>query len=159
MANLTVRRAEPIPAPREYDPFKMMRELIRWDPYSEMVPSFASEPTMFQPAFEVKETKEGFLFKADLPGVKESDVEISLTGNRLTIGGKRETEKTEKTDTFYAFERAYGSFSRSFTLPEGADLEHVKAELREGVLTVQLTKLPEAQTKKIALRPAEKGKA
>ena len=106
----------------------------------------------------MKETRDGYVFKADLPGVKESDVEITMTAGRLTITGKRESEQREKTDTWYAYERAYGSFTRTFTLPEGADIDHVKAELTNGVLSIQFPKLPEAQTKKISLKP-EKGKA
>ena len=161
MANLTVRR-EPGALPavaREYEPFRMMRELLRWDPFVEMAPLIPiAEEQIFAPPFDVKETKDGYVFKADVPGVKENDLEITLTGNRLTIGGKRETETKEKTDTYYAFERSYGTFTRSFTLPEGADTEHVKAELAQGILTVQLPKLPTAQTRKISLK-AEKGKA
>jgi HSP20 family protein len=70
----------------------------------------------FVPDFEVKETKEGFVFKADVPGIKEKDLEITMTGNRLTISGKREAEMEERSDTYYACERSYGSFTRAFTL-------------------------------------------
>ena len=59
------------------------------------------------------------------PGVKESDLDISLTGNRLTISGRRQEEKSEEGEHFYAYERSYGSFSRSFTLPEGIETEHL----------------------------------
>lgn len=81
---------------------------------------FGEEPG-FSAAFEVKETKEAFIFKADLPGIKAEDLDVVLTQNRLTIRGKREAEKSEKGETFYTFERSYGSFARSFTLPEGVD--------------------------------------
>jgi HSP20 family protein len=134
--------------------------MIRWDPFAEMLPATgtAFEPMTFQPAFEVKETKEGYLFKADLPGVKENDVDITVTGNRLTVGGKRESEAQTKGETFYAYERSFGSFTRTFTLPEGADTEHIRAELKDGVLTLQLPKTPETQPKRIELK-TEKGKA
>ncbi|MGZ3443158.1 MAG: Hsp20/alpha crystallin family protein, partial [Polyangia bacterium] len=70
-------------ARREWEPSSWARELLRWDPFREMLPSFAvAEPT-FNPAFEIKETKEGYMFKADLPGVVEKDIEITRTGNRL----------------------------------------------------------------------------
>ncbi len=124
-----------------------------------MLPSyFAGEERAltFSPAFEVKETRDGFLFKADLPGVKQEEVEITCVGNRLNVRGKREAEREEKGDTYYAYERSYGSFSRSFTLPAGADLEHVKAELKDGVLTIALPKKPEMQPRKISIQ-AEKG--
>jgi HSP20 family protein len=92
------------------------------------------------------------MFHADLPGVKEQDLEVTLTGNRLTIAGKREAEREEKTDTYYACERSYGSFSRSFTLPDGADGEHLRAELKDGVLAVAVPKKPEVQPKKVQVR-------
>ena len=69
----------------------------------------------------MKETKDAYVFRADLPGVKDEDLEISLTGNRLTVSGHREQEKREQSETYYATERAYGSFSRTFTLPDGTD--------------------------------------
>ena len=106
----------------------------------------------FSPAFEVKETKESYIFKADLPGVNESDIDITRTGNRLTVGGKREAEKEEQTDTFYTYERTYGSLTRSFTLPDGIDSDHISADLKAGVLTLIVPKTPEAQPKKIGLR-------
>jgi len=110
------------------------------------------ETGAFVPTFDVKETKDSFVFRADLPGVKDSDVDISLTGNRLTISGRRQEENKEEGEQFYAYERSYGSFSRSFTLPEGIDAEHVQADLKDGVLTVVLPKKPEVQPKRIALK-------
>lgn len=80
---------------------------------------------------------------------------MTMTGNRLTISGKREEEKEERGDTYYACERTYGSFSRAFTLPEGADMEHVQADLKASVLTIAVPKKPEVQPKKVAVK-AEK---
>jgi HSP20 family protein len=138
-----------------WDPFRMMREMLRWDPFREMAP-MAPMPGAFAerdwvPAFEVRENKDGYVFKADLPGIKQEDIEVSLTGNRLTIAGKREHEKETKDDTFYTYERSYGSFSRAFTLPDGIDTEHLKSELKDGVLTIAVPKKPEAQAKKIPI--------
>jgi HSP20 family protein len=162
MANISVRKENDQKAPlaptREphWDPFRMMRELMNWDPFREMAP-FARQPvSTFVPAFEVKETKDAYLFKADLPGVKESDVEITMTGNRLQISGKRESEKEEKNDTYYTYERSYGDFTRAFTLPDGIDEGGVLADLKDGVLTVSVKKLPEAQPKKITIQTAAK---
>lgn len=87
-----------------------------------------------------------------MPGVKESDLELSLTGNRLTISGKREEEKKEQDERWYAYERSYGSFSRTFTLPQGVDSERVGAELKDGVLRVSIPKKPEMKPKKIELK-------
>jgi HSP20 family protein len=97
----------------------------------------------------VKETKDAFIFKADLPGVDEKDLEVTLTGDRMVVSGKRESEKREESDRFYAYERSFGSFSRAFTLPEGVDGEHVQAELKNGVLTLTLAKRPEVQPRRI----------
>lgn len=84
--------------------------------------------------------------------MKEGDIEVTVTGNRLTITGHRSEETEEKTETYFSRERKYGSFSRSYTLPEGADLEHVHADLKAGVLTVAVPKLPEVQPRKIAVK-------
>lgn len=138
------------PLAREWDPFRAMRELLRWEPFAEMAPSFRSlEGAAFAPDFEVKETKDAFVFTADVPGVKEGDLDIRLTENRLSISGSRESEKTEKGDQFYATERSYGSFTRSFTLPEGVQADKIGADLKGGVLTLVVPKKPEAQPKKI----------
>jgi HSP20 family protein len=134
-----------------WDPFRAMRDLMRWDPFREMVPMLGSGERAWAPAFEVRENKDGYVFTADLPGVKREDIEVSLSGNRLSISGKRESQKETKEDTYFAFERAYGSFTRSFTLPEGVDTEHVKSELKDGVLTLALPKKPEAQAKRIPI--------
>jgi HSP20 family protein len=139
----------------EIDPFAWARQLLRWDPFRTISPT-TYEPATFAPAFEVKESKESYLLRADVPGVKEQDLDVSLVGNRLTVSGKRESEKEEHNDTFYTCERSYGSFMRTFTLPDGIDAEHVKAELKEGVLTIAVPKLPEAQPKKIAISRTEK---
>lgn len=135
----------------EWDPARMMRQFFGWDPFKEMAPLARGEST-FSPAFEVKESKEGYVFKADVPGVKESDVEITVTGNRLTISGKREAEKQERTDTYYTFERSFGSFARSFTMPPDADLSGTHAELKDGVLTLQVQRRPDLQPKKVPIR-------
>jgi HSP20 family protein len=136
-----------------WEPMRFARDFLGWDPFREMSP-FAAQPAGFMPSFEIKETKDEYNFKADVPGVRENDLEVSMTGNRLTISGKREAEKEEKTDTFYTYERSYGDFTRSFTLPDGVDANSVHADLKDGVLTVVLKKTAEAQTKKIAVKTA-----
>jgi HSP20 family protein len=158
MANITVRRDNeskmlaPLPIwEQRYEPFRMMRELMGWDPFREMTAFPLTASTNFVPAFEVKETREGYTFKADVPGVREQDIDVTITGNRLTISGKRESDKVEQSDTYYAAERNYGSFFRTFTLPDGIDTNSVHAELREGVLNLAVRKMPEALPKHIAI--------
>src|SRR5207245_3094631 len=117
------------------------------------------EAARFTPDFEIKETKDGFVFKADLPGIKEKDLEVTMTGNRLTISGTRQAEKEESTDTYYACERSYGSFTRAFTLPEGTDGgNHIRAELNDGVLTLLLPKKPELKPRRIDVKVGDKPK-
>jgi HSP20 family protein len=143
-----------------WDPFRLMRDMLRWDPFREMAPyQWPEERVAFTPSFEVKETREAYLFKADVPGVKEPDLEVHLVKNRLTIQGKREAEKQDKDDSYFMYERSYGSFSRSFTLPDGIDSDHLKAELKDGVLTVVLPKAPEVKPKKIAVATSDKQKS
>ena len=113
----------------------------------------------FAPAFDVKETKDSFVFKADVPGIKEQDLEVDVAGNRLTISGKREEEKEDKNDTFYTYERSYGSFCRAFTLPIQADTAHVKAEIKNGELTVVVPKTAAAVAKRIPVASGDKPKA
>ena len=140
------------PNPIAWDPFETMRDLLRWDPFREMAPVGAIAPRAeWMPSFEVRENKDGYVFKADLPGVKKDDLDVSLTGNRLQITGKRDEEKEAKDDTFYTYERAYGEFTRTFTMPEGIDHAHVKSELADGVLTIVVPKLVAAQARKIPI--------
>lgn len=139
----------------EWDPARMMRDMLRWDPFREMAPVFGQLPAFervgFNPNFDVTETKDAFEFRADIPGVKKEEIEISAVGNRLQISGSRQSEQESKTENVYSYERQYGSFSRSFTLPDGADLDHAKSELKDGVLTLIVPKKPGAQAKKIAI--------
>lgn len=154
MANI-VRRSgmQPetrITRPMEWEPFRMLRELFRMDPFEQLMP--LAPQVAFVPDFDVKETADAFEFKADLPGVKESDLDISLVGNRLVVSGKREQEERQQDENYFALERSYGSFTRTFTLPEGLDADHVQADLREGVLTMRIPKRPEVQPRKINIK-------
>ena len=92
-----------------------------------------------------------------MPGVRESDIEVLLTGNRLTISGKREQESEGRSDRYYTYERSYGTFSRSFTLPDGADGDSLRASLEGGVLEITVPKKPEVQPKKIDVKSAPPG--
>jgi len=151
MANI-VRKGEQSTA--AWDPYAVMREMLSWDPFRELSPQLsqrATPATTFSPQFEVKETAEGYLFRADVPGVAEKDLEMTLTQNRLTISGKREAEERKEGETWFAYERAYGSFTRAFTLPDGIDGDQVRAELKDGVLTVLVPKRAETQPKRIQI--------
>ncbi len=157
MADIAVRKNGNKPAglanlEQRLEPFRIIRDLMGFDPFREMTPFVPQVGAGFVPSFEVKESKDAYIFKADLPGVKESDIEVTVTGSRLTISGRREAEKQEQTDAYYTYERSYGDFTRSFALPEGVDMNSVNAELKDGVLSLTVKKTPEAQPKKIAVQ-------
>lgn len=144
---------------REWDPFEAMREFMQMEPFRELARLTAPE-LAFAPSLDVKETGDSIVVKADLPGVKEEELDVSLTGHRLVISGKREEETRRENETYYAFERSYGTFSRALTLPEGVDLDRVNADLRDGVLTLTIPKKPEIQPKKIeVLKGRKEGQA
>ena len=164
MGNVAIQKNQDRPAvaapERSRDPLRVMRALLSWDPFREMVPSLALDEERalgFAPAFDVKETPEAYVFRADVPGVRESDIEVLLTGNRLTISGKREQESEGRSDRYYTYERSYGTFSRSFTLPDGADGDSLRASLEGGVLEITVAKKPEVQPKKIDVKSAPPG--
>jgi len=164
MANLIRRDNREVAArPRSsagqfLDPFRMLDELFRWDP-SRSGDGWGMSQAEFVPSFEVKETKDAYLVRADLPGVSDKDVEISVTGNVIQISGRREQESRQEGDRFFAMERSYGQFSRAFSLPEGADAERVSADLKDGVLSVTIPKKPEVQAKRITVGSGDKGGA
>jgi HSP20 family protein len=133
------------------DPWERMRELMRWDPFSEMGRGRGSSNEMIAPAFDVRETEDAYLIEADLPGFEEDDVDVSVSGNRLTVSGKRENKTESKRESYYYSERSYGSFSRSFVLPDGTDSERIQADMKNGVLTLQVPKAAATQPRKIQL--------
>jgi HSP20 family protein len=137
-----------------FDPWRAMRALLSWDPFREMAAFPTAHHLKFvaMPAFDVKETKDAYEFKADVPGIHDKDIEVTIIGNRLTVSGKRDAEKEDKFDRYYAYERSFGTFTRYFTLPDGADTDKMSASLDKGVLSILVPKLPEVQPKKIAVK-------
>jgi HSP20 family protein len=133
------------------DPFRMIGDLLRWDPFSENERWGSGAPGGFLPAVDLRETESAYHFNIDLPGVKEENIDVSLTGNRLTISGTREEETRDQNDRYHAYERSYGSFARSFSLPEGIDADHIQADMKNGVLSVTLPKRPEIQPRRIGI--------
>jgi HSP20 family protein len=142
--------------------------VVRWDPARELdtlqgqmnrlFSSFLDTPTAngaparrWIPSMDLIETAEHFVLKADLPGMSESDVSISLEKDVLTIAGERKTEHEEKHEGYYRIERATGAFSRSLTLPEGIDADAVTAKFDNGVLEVRIPKPAQAQPRRIEI--------
>ena len=158
MPNITVQKpSQIVPLAGFEDPIRMIRELFNWSPLRQLTGGLPA--ASYAPAFEVRETKDRFIFRADVPGVKETDLEVTVTGNRLAVFGERKVEQTEETATTHAEERSFGAFSRSFVLPEEADLAHVQAALKEGVLTVVIPKIPNLKPRTIPLETGGKLRA
>jgi len=103
---------------------------------------------------DIHETKDSFLLMAELPGVKQEDVEVSVEGDTLTLKGERKRETEVKEDQYHRIERSYGRFERSILLPSVVDPNRVKATYRDGVLEVQLPKKEEAKPKEIKVEVA-----
>jgi HSP20 family protein len=103
------------------------------------------------PPMDLVEQDDHFLLKADLPGLAEDDVSIEIQDNALTIKGERAAEHEQHERGWYRLERAYGSFSRSLTLPEGVDADGVSAEFDRGVLTVRIPKPEERKPRRVAI--------
>ena len=152
MADIVKRGDYPL---TEWDPFRMMREMLRWDPFrtGSLVPQL--ERDMWMPHFEVRENGNSLRIIADVPGIKRDDLEISVTGNRLVVSGQREAEQRNKDENVHTYERQFGQFTRSFTLPDNVDIDHVTSELREGVLTIVAPLKPGAQSRKIQIGSAQ----
>ena len=97
------------------------------------------------PAVDVSEDDKAYKLSAELPGLDEKNIEVTVSGDRLVLKGEKRQEKEEKKQNFYLSERSYGSFQRSFRLPDGVDQDKIAASFAKGVLTVTLPKTAEAQ--------------
>jgi HSP20 family protein len=111
------------------------------------------------PAIEVYEKEDKFMVKAELPGMTEEDIDVSVVGDTLTIKGERKAESEVKEEDYYCCERSYGSFSRSIALPSSVDAKKIEASYEDGVLEVSLPKAPEVKAKKVAVSAKKKEKA
>jgi HSP20 family protein len=143
--------------------------LIRWEPVRELgtiqnemnrlFNSFFDTPTpangqalrRWIPPMDLVETETDFVLKADLPGLSESDVNIEVEDNVLTISGERKAEHEERKTGYYRVERSFGSFRRALTLPEGVDPESVKATFANGVLEVTVPKPAQQAPRKVQI--------
>jgi len=134
-------------APDSPESMAAVRKLMRWDPFLDVdVAKVARDAeALFTPAFDVLETEGCYAFLADLPGVREQELEVSWAAGRITISGTREPEALGEGADFYALERTFGRFVRSFSLPASALPEKTSATLQDGVLRVLVPKTPADQ--------------
>src|SRR5207249_10973506 len=146
-----------------------MNKLITWNPLREMEEAQSrfnrflgrfpnridsDEPHSltvadWSPEVDISEDDHGYLIKADLPEMKKEDVRVTVEDGILSVSGERKTEKEDQKRKFHRIERSYGTFRRSFTLPEDADSTKVTAEFRDGVLKVHLPTMIRAKSKAI----------
>lgn len=103
------------------------------------------------PAMDVVETADEFVVTAELPGLGKDDIEIEIENNILTIRGEKKEERREKEERHYVYERRFGGFTRSFTLPTNVDPDRVSARFENGVLTVTLPKTEEARGRRVEI--------
>lgn len=153
-----------------------MSTITRWDPYralsslhDEVNRLFeggswgrtnreASALTAWAPAVDIFENEKELVLKADLPDLEEKDIDVRIENNMLTLSGERKYDKEVKEDNYLRVERAYGAFSRSFSLPNTVNTEGIKAEYKNGVLSVRLPKREEARPKQVKVTVAGNGK-
>ncbi len=124
-------------------------EFFGWTPFSMVAVEGA-----WSPLVDIHETKDGILVKAELPGVKQEDIQVSIVGDTLTLKGERKRETEVKEDQYHRIERSYGAFQRSLVLPSVVDSTRVKATYRDGVLQILLPKKEEAKPKEIKIETA-----
>ena len=110
------------------------------------------------PAVDIYETENELVVKAELPDFQDKDIDVRITNNTLTIRGERKFEKDVKEDNYLRIERAYGSFVRSFSLPNTVSSENIRADYRNGVLTLHMAKREESKPKQIKISVAANSK-
>ncbi len=143
--------------------------LIRWDPWKDLIALQERMSRLLEesfgrarreeglvsgawtPAVDIYETENSLVVTAEIPGVSEKDIEVKIENNQLIIKGERKFEKEAKEENYHRIERVYGSFYRSFSLPNTVDHDKVKAEYKNGVLKITLGKREEVKPKQIKI--------
>jgi|SRR5581483_1033310 len=143
-----------------------MANLVRWNPFSEFDrmdhtlnrmmrkalsgwprPALEGETFEWSPSADISENEKEYLIRAELPAVKKEDVKVTVDRGMITIEGERKQQKEEKSEKHHQIESFYGSFSRSFALPEDVNADAIRCEDKDGVLTVHLPKNETYKTK------------
>jgi HSP20 family protein len=145
--------------------------MTRWNPFKELedmekrLSGYFGRPAVraesgkeamtvaeWSPRVDITEDDKEYVIKADLPDVKKEDIKLTVQDNVMSISGERKYEKEEKGKKYHRVERSYGSFMRSFTLPDDADASKVSAEYKDGVLNAHLPKSEKAKAKSIEVK-------
>ncbi len=143
--------------------------VVRWEPFRELAalqsemgrwmnqmgiagqPGNGQSTSTWVPAVDVWETENELVLSFDLPGIPEDKIAVELDDNVLTVSGERERTERQEGDRFYRFERRFGSFTRSVTLPQGVSEDQIKADYRDGVLEIRVPKPQEQRPKRIPI--------
>lgn len=148
----------------EWRPFAAPALLNRSSLWDDMVRDFFGPPAeapradlvRFSPRASVHETAERYVVRLDLPGVKPEDVSVTVTGDTLTISGKKHAEERKEGETYHVLERTWGVFERTFTFPAAVEGDAVQAESQDGVLEVRVAKAKETQPRRIEVKTRAK---
>jgi len=150
----------------------MTKELVRWEPFREVSRLRREMDRVFEdffgprrwgltpwggewtPVMDVAETADQIVVKAEVPGIDPKEINISLSGDVLTVKGEKKSEHEEKKENYHLVERSYGSFSRTVTLPAAVDTEKIEAKYEKGVLTVTCPKKEGVKPKAIEIKTA-----
>ena len=135
----------------ELSPFRKEMDRL-WNRFLGETPFARTFNEMWSPSVDISETKDDFVVKAELPGLEAKDVNVSISGNVLTIKGEKKAEEEEKDEHYHRVERYSGSFQRAFQLPSGVKADKVEANFDKGVLKVTLPKVEEAKKKEIEVK-------
>lgn len=146
-----------------WNPFREFDEVQNRFPFFGRSPEFGLFPKRlfgnggmalpeWSPQVDISEDDKEYLVKADLPEMKKEDVKVTVEDNVLSISGERKAEKEEKNKKFHRIERSYGTFLRTFTLPEDADAKKIAAEFKDGVLKMHLPRTPAAKPKPVEVK-------
>jgi HSP20 family protein len=146
-----------------YDPFRDLRTLqeeVNRLFSTNLTRAFGDEGIgrgAWAPSVDIYENKDQIVLEAELPGMKQEEFDLSIENNVITLRGERKFEKTDETDNYHRVERSYGSFTRSFTLPQTVSAEGATAEYSNGVLRVTLPKREETKARRIEVKGTETG--
>ena len=146
--------------------------IIRWDPFKDLLTLREKMNRLFEetftgrgeekdlisgtwtPSVDIYETENALVLTAEVPGIKGDDIEIKIEDNTLILQGQRKFEKETKEENYHRIERSYGSFYRSFTLPNSVDQDKIQAEHENGILKITMPKKPELKPKKVKVLKA-----
>ncbi|MCD6055746.1 MAG: hspA 7 [Gammaproteobacteria bacterium] len=148
---------------RRYEPLNILNDISRLFEHTvapqtgrfSETDSSSLENSQWIPAVDVKEKKDRFEIKVDLPGINKEDIQIAMENGVLSVEGKRNEEKKEEGDNYYRIERVSGKFYRRFALPETADEEKIQANIKKGILEINIPKKAASKSRAIEIKEEE----